>query len=189
MVKTYIHLNDREPINTKPLSLPSLSSLLTINVFKKNNLVKWKNNCSTSGFVSNNSLDNYLTESLNSTPTPFSLVFFECESEQHLDSGNVFSPLFLLSTAFSHPLKVDSPLCNNSDFKDLLLNFAYGSSSSPPISPNINTDSPTVSKQFAAFHQLSVHIFSFSFSFYYLCTNPNESPQNKNPTEEYFVLG
>jgi hypothetical protein len=100
-IKTYIHSNDREPINSKLLSsLPSTFSII-INVFEKNNSVKWKNNCSVSGFLSNNSLDNSLTENLKSVPTPFSLVSFKRESQQQLDSRIVFSPLLLL---FTHPL-------------------------------------------------------------------------------------
>jgi hypothetical protein len=169
MIKTYIHSNDCKTINTELLSLPSPSSLLTINVFKKNNSVKWKNNCSTSGFVSNNSPNNYLTESLNSVLIPFSSVFFKCESEQHLNSGNIFPPLFLLlSTTFSHLFKVDSSPCNKSNFENLLLNFVYGSSSSPPALSfsNNNTNNPTASEKFEVFHQLPVHVFS-SLSFFY----------------------
>jgi hypothetical protein len=164
MVKTYIHSNDCEPINTKPLSFPSL---LPINAFKQNNSMNWKNNCFTSGFVSNNSPDNYPTESLKNIPTPSSSIFFKRKSEQHLNSGNVFPPLSHLSTAFFHPLKVDSSSYSNSDFKDLL-NFAYGSSSSPPTSPNTNTDSSTALEQFAVLHQLSIHVFSSSFFYYSL---------------------
>jgi hypothetical protein len=100
-IKIYIHSNDREPINTEPLSpLPSTSPI-SINTFKKNNSVKQKNNCFASGLLSNNSPDNSPTESLKSVPTPFSSVSFKRESQQQLDSRIVFSPLFPL---FTHPL-------------------------------------------------------------------------------------
>jgi hypothetical protein len=141
MVKTYIHSNDYKPINTKQLSPPSPTFLFIINVFEKNNSTKQKNNYSVNSFVSNNSLDNYLTESLNSTPTPFSSVFFKHESEQHLDSEIVFSPLpLLISTTSSHPLKVDSSTTDTDlDFEDLIFHLAYGSSlSSSSLSPPTN---------------------------------------------------
>jgi hypothetical protein len=118
----------------------------------KNNSMKQKNNFSTSGFMlnnfptvsgfmSNNSLENYPTKSLKSTPTPFSSVFFKHESEQHLDSEIVFSPLLLLSLTITHPLQVDPFAEPDSNFEDLILYLAYGSSfpSSFPFSSSNKT--------------------------------------------------
>jgi hypothetical protein len=105
--------------------------------------------------------------SLNSSSTLFSSVFLHHESEQHLDPATVFPLLSFLSSDLSHLPKVDSPYIE-SEFEDFLLHFAYRSSSSPLFSPNNTAGSSTVSKEeFEAFHQLSLHVFSSSFSYFY----------------------
>jgi hypothetical protein len=178
MVKTYIYTNDQEPITSKPLSPPSVivSKFENNSPNQENNYstsgssLKWKNNYSMSGFVSNNFLFNSLAKltSLKSHSTLFSSVSLHCESEQHLDSNNVFSPLFSLSTSFTHSQTVDSS-GSDCDFEDLLLHFTYGSSSSPPspTSSNPTTNSPTASKKFTKFHKQPIYVFSSPFSFYY----------------------
>jgi hypothetical protein len=184
MVKTYIHANDGEPVTSKPLSPPTV----TVFEFENNSLnqennysmsgssLKWKNNYSTSGFVSNNFLFNSLAKltSLKSHPMLFSSVSPHYESEQHLDSNIVFSPLFSLSTSFTYPQTVDSP-GSDSDFKDLLLHFTYRSSSPPlPLtSSNPTTDSPTASKRFTEFYKQPIHVFSSFSSFYYSLKHPS----------------
>jgi hypothetical protein len=140
MVKTYIHTNNRKPVTSKPLSL----LLVTFPEFKNNSpnwennysmsgsSLNWKNNYSASGFVSNNSPFNFLAKltSLKSPLMLFSSISSHCESEQHLDSNTIFSPLFSLSTSFTHPHKIDSP-DSDSEFEDLLLHFTYGFSFPP----------------------------------------------------------
>jgi hypothetical protein len=165
MVNTYIHPNDCEPIRSEPLSPPLMYSV-TFPEFRENNSLNQKNNYSTSGFMSFNS-PSKLT-SLNSSPTLFSSVFSHRESEQHLNSKNVFPPLSSLSPKLSHSPKVDSPY-TNSKFENLLLHFTYRSSTSPPSSPSSNqtTNNSMTSKQFGVFHQLPVHVFSSSSFFYY----------------------
>jgi hypothetical protein len=146
MVKTYIHANDHELISSKPLSLPSM----TDSKFK-NNSPNRKNNYSTSG-SSLKRKNSYFTKlsSLKSHSILFSSVSPHHESKQHLNSNNVFSPLSLLSTSFSHPSTVDSP-GSDCDFEDLLLYFAYGSSFPPPspTSSNSTIDSLTALEKFA----------------------------------------
>jgi hypothetical protein len=139
--------------------------------FDENNSLNQKNNYSVSGYMSFNSPDNSLSKltSLNSLSMLFSSVLSLHESKQHLDSATVFLSLLFLSPVLSHLSKVDSS-CTNSEFEELLLHFAYGSSTSPTFSPsfpNNITDSPTVSEQFEAFYQLPVYVFSFSSSFFY----------------------
>jgi hypothetical protein len=134
MVKTYIHTNDHELISSKPLSPPPTTAFEF-----ENNSPNQKNNYSTSGsslkwknyFMLNNSLFNSSAKltSLKDNPTPFSSVFHHHESEQHLDSKNVFPPLPLLSTSFTHPSTKDSSGLD-CDLEDLLLHLAYRSSSS-----------------------------------------------------------
>jgi hypothetical protein len=178
MIKTYIHVNDQNPISIEVLSPPS--SPLPINVFEKNNSMKRKNYFSTSSFMSNNSQtasgfmsnfspNNSPTESLKGSPMPFSSVFFKHESEQHLDSRTVFSPLLPFIT---HPLPVDSFANPDIDFEDLILYLAYGSSSptlsfsSSFSSNNITMDSKS-QQEFLEFHKLSMYVFSFLSFFYY----------------------
>jgi hypothetical protein len=192
-VKTYIHANDQNPISTEVLSSFSSppSSPIPINIFEKNNLTKWKNYFSMSGFMSNNSLttsgftsnnspDNSLTKSLKSTPTLSSSVFFKHESKQYLDSRIVFPPLPLF---ISHPPQVDSQTHSTDpdiDFEDLILYLVYGSSSFPSSFPSSSPSSSSSSfpsnnitvdnksqQEFLEFHKLSVHVFSSPFFFYY----------------------
>jgi hypothetical protein len=139
--------------------------------FDENDSLNWKNNnsaSSLSGYVSFNSLFNY-PSNINSFPTLFSLVFLHYRFKQHLNSANVFPPLSLLSFNSSHAPIVDFPY-TDTEFEELLLNFTYGASSSPPLTPNISTDSSIFSKEFAAFHELSLHVFSsLSSHYYFLC--------------------
>jgi hypothetical protein len=134
------------------------------------------NSPTTSGFVSNNSTNNSPTEGLKSTSTSFSSVFFKHESEQHLNSGIVFSPLPLFIT---HPLQIDPPPADpDIDFEDLILHLAYGSSSSSSFSSfpsnNIIEDSNS-QQEFLEFHKLPVHVFFSSSSFYYSLQQPYNS--------------
>jgi hypothetical protein len=103
---------------------------------------------------------------LNSSLMLLFSVLLQNRSEQHLNPATVFSLLSLLSLNSTHLLKVDSSY-TDSDFKKLLFHFAYGSSSFSPFSPNNTTDSSTTSKEFTAFYQLSLHVFSSPFSHYY----------------------
>jgi hypothetical protein len=141
---------------------------VTFPEFDENNSLKRKNNYSTSSYTSFNSLDNFLSKltSLNSLPMLFLSVLSQHESEQHLNSVIVFPSLFSLSPVLSHSLIVDSS-CSESEFRDLFFHLVYGTFTSPPFSPNKDTGSPMISKQFEAFYQLSVHVFSSSSSFYY----------------------
>jgi hypothetical protein len=106
---------------------------------------------------------------INSSLMLFSSVFSHYGSEQHLDSVNVFSPLFLLSFKLAHNLIVDSP-CTETEFEELLFHFAYRSNPSSPLPSNNSTDSPTSSEEFEVFAVLSLHVFSFSHIII-LCTN------------------
>jgi hypothetical protein len=139
--------------------------------FNENDSPNQKNNYFVSGYMSFNFPDNSSSKptSLNSLSMLSSSVLSPYKSEQHLDSTTVFPLLSSLSSVLSHPPKVDSS-CTNSEFEKLLLHFAYRSSiplTSLLSFSNNTTNSPTVSKQFKAFHQLSVHIFSSPFSFFY----------------------
>jgi hypothetical protein len=118
-------------------------------------------------FMSNNSPNNSPTESLKNTPIPFSSVFFKHESEQHLDSEIVFSPL--LPLAITHPSQVDSPVEPDNNFEKLILHLVYDSSfssSSPSSSSNNTIVVSNSQKEFLNFHKLPVHVF-FSSSFFY----------------------
>jgi hypothetical protein len=171
MVKTYIYVNDRKPVSTKPLSLPPV----IVSKFK-NNSPNQENNYSTSSFMSNNSQFNSLAKltNLKSHPTLFSLVSPHHELEQHLDFNYVFSPLLLLSTSYTHPSTVDSPGLDH-EFEDLLLYFTYGSSFTPLslTFSNSSIDSQTASKRFTEFHKQPIHIFSSPSSFYYSLKQPS----------------
>jgi hypothetical protein len=106
---------------------------------------------------------------LNSFITFFSSVYSHHESKQHSNSVNVFSSP--LSSNQSNSLTVDFNL-SDTDFKDLILHFAYESNtfssiSSPPPSPNQITDQSTSQEEFKVFSRLSLHVFSSFFSFYY----------------------
>jgi hypothetical protein len=178
MIKTYIHVNDHEPISCEPLSPPSA----TFSKFKNNSMnqennysasgfvLNQENNFSTSGFVSNNSPFNSPAKltSLKSPITLFSSVSPHHKLELHLDSNIVFPSLLPLSISFTHPLKIDST-SSDSEFEDLLLYFVYGSPFTPssPISSNSTIDSPIASKRFTEFHRQSIHVFSSPSSFYY----------------------
>jgi hypothetical protein len=114
--------------------------------------------------MSNNSSFNsppVLTKIKNAT-TPFSLVLLPQESNQHLNSSNVFSLLF---SFISQPPIVDSLNTDSTqDFEDLLFHFVYGSTSSS----SSNTLTATTSQEeFKAFAKLSIHVFSSSSFFYY----------------------
>jgi hypothetical protein len=138
--------------------------------------LKQKNNYFASGFVSNNSLYNSLAKltSLKDHPTPFSSVFHYRESEQHLDSKNVFSSLFLLSTSFTYSSTEDLS-DSDYDLEDLLLYFMYRSSfsSSSPTFSNPTIDSPTSMKRFLNFYRQPIYVFSSPSFFYYFLKQPS----------------
>jgi hypothetical protein len=119
--------------------------------------------------MSCNSLINSLSKltSLNSPLTLFSSVFSHHGSKQYLDPATVFSPFLSLSSDLSHLPKVDSSY-TKSEFEDFLLHFAYGSSSFSLFFPNNTIDSLMVlEEEFEAFYQLSLHVFSSPFSYFY----------------------
>jgi hypothetical protein len=61
-INTYIHVNDKEPIKSKPLSSPPIYKVM-FSKFNKIDLSNQKNNYSASGlssYMSNNSLFNFL---------------------------------------------------------------------------------------------------------------------------------
>jgi hypothetical protein len=141
---------------------------VTFPEFDENDSPNQKNNNFVSGsssYVSINSLSN-LTN-INNPPTLFSPVLSHHGLEQHLYPANVFPPLLSLSSSLSNSPKVDSTY-SDTDFKDLILHFTYGSHSpSSPPSPNNITDSPTSQEEFKVFVELSLHVFSFFSSHYY----------------------
>jgi hypothetical protein len=140
---------------------------VTFPKFNKNDSSNQKNNNSTSSlssYVLFNSLFNSPLN-INNLLMLFSSVFSYHRSEQHLYPANVFSLLSLLSSFFNS-LKVDST-SSNTDFENLILHFTYGFATSSSSFPNTSTDSPTFSKEFAAFYELSLYVFSSSFSHYY----------------------
>jgi hypothetical protein len=61
-INTYIHPNDQEPIKSKSLSLPSMYSVMFLE-FDENESLNQKNNYSVSGYMSFNSLFNFLDNS------------------------------------------------------------------------------------------------------------------------------
>jgi hypothetical protein len=118
--------------------------------------------------MSFNFLFNFLSKliSLNNPSILFSSVFSYHGSEQHLDPAIVFSPLSLLSSNLFNSPKIDSTY-TDTEFEKLLLHFTYESSSESSFSPNTPTDSLTTLEEFTAFYQLSLHVFSSFFSYYY----------------------
>jgi hypothetical protein len=156
----------------KPISSPPIYNVIfpKFNEFESSNQ---KNNYSvngSSGYLLFKSLFNSLvkikTLSMFSSP-----VFSQHRSEQHLDPAKVFSSLFSLSSSLNF-FTGDSTY-SDSDFEDLILHLVYKSSllsslSFSSSSSNIQSDSyMTSQKEFAVFHQLPLHVFSSSFSFYY----------------------
>jgi hypothetical protein len=130
-------------------------------------LLNQKNNNSASGlsgYVSFNSPFNS-PSNINSPSMLFSSVFSHYGFEQHLDPATVFLPLSLLSSNLSHALIVDSPY-TDTEFEKVLLHFAYGSSSSSPLFPNISIDSPMSLEEFEDLLH-SLHVFFSSSSHYY----------------------
>jgi hypothetical protein len=143
--------------------------------FNENDSLNQKNNKSMSdlsGYVSvyflfNSSLNFLLNlTNLNSFSMLFSSIFSQYGFKQHLSPNHVFSPLFPLSFNLSHPPIVDSP-CTDTEFEKLFFQLAYESPTSSPSSSNTPIDSSTVLKEFAAFYELSFHVFSFFFLYYY----------------------
>jgi hypothetical protein len=96
-----------------------------------------------------------------------SSVFLPQESEQHLNSLNVFSFLPFL---YSHPPTVDfSTADSNRDFEDLFFHFMYRSFFSSFLS-NDPIETTTSQEEFKVFTKLPLHVFSFfSFFYYSLC--------------------
>jgi hypothetical protein len=176
-VNTYIYSNDREPIRSESFSPPLMYSV-TFLEFDEKDSSNQKNNYSASSYMSFNSSfnssNNFQSKltSLNSSPTLFSPVLSQHKSKQHLNSAIVFPLLSSLSLVLAHLLTVDS-FYTDTKFSDLFHHLAYGSSTFPPSTlsffsfPNKDTGSPITLQQFEAFHQLSVHVFSSPFSFYY----------------------
>jgi hypothetical protein len=177
-IHTYIHPNDRKPVNTEPIS-PShnVASL----EFDELNSSNQNNNFSTllnSHFIPpfNLSLNSLNTKVLKALSLPFSPVFSTTGFKQHHQPSNVFSSLSSLST-YIHT--VDFPTATpDLDFEDLILHLAYGSSfpspssSSSPTTPTNTLPVGCISqKEFQEFHKLSIHVFSSS-SFYYFLKQP-----------------
>jgi hypothetical protein len=173
-IHTYIHSNDRKPVNTKPISPPHK---VIFPEFNELNLSNWNNNFSTllnSHFILpfNPSLNSSNVKDIKALFLSFSPVFSTTEFEQHHQPYNVFSPLSSLSP---HTHTVESPIVTPElDFKDLILYFTYSSSFPslfPSSSPSLSTNTQSVvynsQKEFQNFHKLFVHVFSSSFSFYY----------------------
>jgi hypothetical protein len=175
-INTYIHSNDKEPVQSKPIS-PSLIYNVTFLEFNENNLPNQKNNNSVSGlsgYVSFNSLfiSLLILTSLNNLSTLFFPVFSHHRFKQYLNSKHVFTFLSLLSSKLSYPLIVDST-CTDIEFEKLLLHLAYGSSTSSLSFSNTLTDRPISQEEFVVF---SSHVlFPLLTLLLFVLTQPSKS--------------
>jgi hypothetical protein len=137
IINTYIHSNDREPVRSEPIS-PPLNYNVTFSKFNKIDSSNQENNYSVSSwssFTSDNSLFNssfnflLVLTRIKSATMLFSSVLLPQGFDKHLNSLNVFSPLSSLFYFISQTSTVDSLTNSNIDFENLLLHFAYDSSS------------------------------------------------------------